>query len=66
MATTDSVFFVCFGDAKPTDMHLLADIRATSDAELVSYVERRQRWRFWYRLGDCIAWWTEGVLDRFH
>jgi hypothetical protein len=55
---------ICYGDAKPGDLHLLADVRATSDAELVAYVERRRRWRLWYRLRDRVVWWMEVVRDR--
>jgi hypothetical protein len=64
MVTTDTV--VCYGGAKPGDLHLLADVRAESDAELVDYIERRRRWRLWYWLRDRVAWWMEMVRDRIH
>jgi hypothetical protein len=39
---------ICYGDAKPGDLHLLADIRATTDGELIAYIAHRRRWRWWY------------------
>jgi hypothetical protein len=55
MRTAANDVFICYGGARPSDLHLLVDIRAENDAELIDYIAHRRRWGLLYRLRDLIG-----------